>query len=79
MVAHMVAKHVKSEEWKYAPKGISWWWIFDPLEQPYGMEQAPKAHAYATANKRLRDAQKASHWTDYGVDKNFGCILYAFC
>lgn len=56
MIAHMVAKHVKSEEWKYASKGMSWWWIFDPLEQPYGMEQAPKAHAYAAANKRLRDA-----------------------
>ena len=56
IIAHMVAKHVKSEEWKYASKGMSWWWIFDPLEQPYGMEQAPKAHAYAAANKRLRDA-----------------------
>lgn len=52
----MVAKHVKSEEWKYALKEVLWWWIFDPLEQPYGMEQAPKPLAYAAANKRLRDA-----------------------
>ena len=37
-------------------KEVSWWWIFDPLEQPYAMEQEPKGHAYAAANKRLHDA-----------------------